>query len=76
MRMAVYKHDNYLRYRNDAIFDTLLEPCTAAPYPGIYRCEICGYETVVDKAQPLPAANQNHKHPPDDIHWRLTVRTA
>jgi len=74
--MAVYKHDNYLRHRNDPVFDILLEPGTAAPHPGVYRCEICGHEIIADKAHPLPPASHKHNHPQDDIHWRLTVRTA
>ena len=75
--MAVYKHDNYLRHRNDAIFDTLLETNTAAPYSGIYRCEICGQEVISQKSTPLPPET-HHKHPhhQEAIHWRLTVRIA
>lgn len=75
--MAVYKHDNYLRHRNDAVFDILLEPDTPAPHPGIYRCEICGHETLSERSKPLPPADHHkHDHPQDGIYWRLTVRAA
>lgn len=71
--MALYKNPQYLRQSDHAAFDTLSDPGTAAPYPGIYRCEVCGHEIAIARGHSLPPQD-HHQHPQGQrIKWRLIV---
>ncbi len=72
--MALYKNGNLLTLSQDAAFDALRSPGTAAPHPGIYRCTACGDEIAIAGGHTLPP--QNHKqHAPasGQIKWQLLV---
>lgn len=72
--MALYKHGNRLTQSQDAAFDTIHSPGTAASHPGIYRCTSCGDEIAIAGGHTLPP--QNHKqHSPANgkIAWQLLV---
>ncbi len=72
--MALYKNGNRLTQSQDAAFDALHSPGTAAPHPGIYRCTSCGDEIAIAGGHTLPP--QNHKqHSPTSgqIKWQLLV---
>jgi len=72
--MALYKHKEFIDPSNDAAFDTLLEPGTAARWPGIYRCHACGHEIAIAGGHILPSQN-HHQHALGigPIQWRLVV---
>jgi hypothetical protein len=72
--MALYKYEQYVGKSQDAIFDEINHPATAAPRSGIYRCEGCGREAVSTNPHPLPPQN-HHEHTTAQgaIRWRLIV---
>jgi hypothetical protein len=72
--MAHYKFKKYLNRTNHKLFDDLYEPGQAAPYSGIYRCEVCGHEDACIAGQSLPARD-HHQHASNQgrIQWRLVV---
>ena len=75
--MAFYKYAQVLQQHNDGSFDWVLEPATATPYSGIYRCEGCGHEAISTFNHPLPPQN-HHQHGPSQgrIRWRLVVMAS
>ena len=62
--MALYKNGNLLTLSQDAAFDALHSPGTAAPHPGIYRCTACGDEIAIAGGHTLPPQNHNSTLPP------------
>lgn len=72
--MALYKYGPFLEKCEDAAFDQLLVPGVIAPWPGIYKCEVCGHEVGIAQSHTLPAQN-HHQHPygKGPIRWRLVV---
>jgi hypothetical protein len=72
--MALYKYDIYVTKIDDAAFDTLLEPGSAATWPGVYRCHACGHEIAIAQGHALPSQN-HHQHTQvlGRIQWRLVV---
>jgi hypothetical protein len=72
--MALYKYSHYLRNSADSRFDPALEPGTAAPHPGIYKCQGCGQEVASNTSNPLPPQNHHqHRLEQGPIAWRLIV---
>ena len=72
--MALYKYDVYIEKNDAQAFDTLLEPGSAATWPGIYRCYACGHEIAIASGHALPSQN-HHQHAQGlgRIQWRLVV---
>jgi len=72
--MALYKYNQFLEKSEHEAFDQLQVPGSAAPYPGIYRCEVCGHEIAIAGGHTLPQQN-HHQHSPgqEPIRWRLEV---
>lgn len=72
--MALYKYADFIATSQDAAFDQLNNPSTAAPWPGIYRCHACGHEIAIAHGHTLPPQN-HHQHRPGQgaIQWRLVV---
>lgn len=72
--MALYKYAAFISTSQDAAFDQLTNPSTAAPWPGIYRCHACGHEIAIASGHTLPPQN-HHQHRPGlgPIQWRLVV---
>jgi hypothetical protein len=62
-----YKEKQYFCESDSSGFDTVLNPGDAAPFPGIYRCESCGYEWASRKGYPLPLTKTCSKH---ELTWR------
>jgi hypothetical protein len=71
--MALYKNGNALTQSQDAAFDMIHTPGTAAPHPGIYKCTGCGDEIGIAGGHILPP--QNHRQHPagSKIMWQLLV---
>lgn len=71
---ALYKDMKYLSQSNHTAFDAIMQPGTAALYPGIYRCEGCGKNIAIAATHTLPAQN-HHQHTASQgsIRWRLVV---
>lgn len=59
-------------------FDTLHDPNSEAPFPGIYRCQECGLEIASVGSALLPSSSLDHHHNTEHgpIKWRLIVRAA
>ena len=75
--MAFYKYPNILQKSDDGAFDMIHNPGTSAPYSGVYRCEGCGGEAVVDQPRILPPQNHHqHQAAQGAIRWRLIVAHA
>jgi hypothetical protein len=72
--MALYKHIGFLEVSTHVAFDQLSAPGTAAPYPGVYRCQACGHEIAIAAGHVLPPQN-HHQHTAlqGPIQWRLIV---
>jgi len=72
--MALYKEPKFIEKSDDKAFDQLNSPGTSAPWPGLYRCEVCGHEIGIASGHTLPAQN-HHQHKPGEgaIQWRLIV---
>lgn len=72
--MALYKYAEYIEQSNDNAFDQLNTPGTAAPWPGIYRCHVCGHEIAIASGHTLPSQNTHqHTYGQGAIQWRLVV---
>ena len=72
--MALYKNGQQLQQSLDPAFDLKLNPGTAAPHPGIYKCTSCGDEIAIAGGHILPP--QNHKQHnvfAGPIQWQLLV---
>jgi len=69
--MALYKYKEYMEHSDDGAFDKLVEPGILAPWPGIYRCHVCGHEIAIANGHTMPPQN-HHQHPNRlPIQWRL-----
>jgi hypothetical protein len=74
--MALYKYARYLRDSDNAAFDLVHSPESAAPNSGIYRCAACGSEIISEKSRPLPSKSHHvHAEELEPIQWRLIVMT-
>jgi len=72
--MALYKYAEFIEISKDAAFDQLNVPSTAAPWPGIYRCHVCGHEIAIAQGHTLPPQNHHqHAYGAGPIQWRLVV---
>jgi hypothetical protein len=72
--MALYKDGDRLKHSNDAIFDQVNSPGTAAPRAGIYRCLGCGREIAIAESHILPPQNHHeHSTTQGHIRWQLLV---
>lgn len=72
--MALYKYAQDLTQSQDAAFDALHTPGTAAPHPGIYRCTNCGDEIGIAGGHTLPPQNHRQHDPArGGIMWQLIV---
>jgi hypothetical protein len=72
--VALYKHSAFIEYSSDDAFDKLCAPGSAAPWPGIYRCHVCGHEIAIAREHILPPQNHHqHKIGAGPIQWRLVV---
>ncbi|GCF89240.1 hypothetical protein [Shewanella sp. M-Br] len=72
--MALYKYGNTLTQSQDAAFDAVYSPGTAAPHPGIYRCTNCGDEIAIAGGHTLPPQNhKQHSTSNGQIKWQLIV---
>jgi hypothetical protein len=72
--MALYKNPQFLEQNDDKAFDSSLEPGVEAPWPGLYKCRVCGHEIAIAMGHILPPQN-HHQHAPGQgpIRWRLIV---
>jgi hypothetical protein len=72
--MALYKYEVCVAKSDDVAFDTLLEPGSAATWPGVYRCQACWHEIAIAHGHALPSQN-HHQHTQGlgRIQWRLVV---
>jgi hypothetical protein len=71
--MAKYKYAQLLHKEESAAYDKTHHPGSITPDSGIYRCEVCGWEVVSERAKPFPPQDQ-HTHPQSQpILWRLAV---
>jgi hypothetical protein len=72
--MALYKYGEFLEASTSDAFDSSLEPGVAAPWPGLYKCRVCGHEIAIAQGHMLPPQN-HHQHAPGagPIRWRLIV---
>jgi hypothetical protein len=72
--MALYKYGQFIGTSSDEAFDKILQPSTAATWPGIYRCEGCGHEIAIAQGHTLPPQNHHqHTSSQGSIRWRLVV---
>jgi hypothetical protein len=72
--MALYKYGEYMERSDSDAFDTLLEPSSAATWPGIYRCDACGHEIAIARGHTLPSQNHHqHRQGLGRIQWRLVA---
>lgn len=72
--MALYKRGNFLAQSQDAAFDLVHSPGTAAPHPGIYKCTSCGDEIAIAGTHILPPQNHKQHNPANgQIKWQLLV---
>jgi hypothetical protein len=72
--MPLYKRLDEFVYSNHTAFDVVHNPGQNAPFSGIYRCVICGWEEVSVANTTLPPQN-HHVHAPGrgQIQWRLSA---
>lgn len=68
-----YKYNELLEQSEDGVYDELHEPGAMVHYPGIYRCEACGVETVCTRSLPLPAQNDHAHFAQAQKRWRLVA---
>ena len=72
--MALYKYSKFIEQSNDNAFDQTNSPGTAAPWPGVYGCVVCGHEIAIASGHILPPQNHHqHKQGQGSIQWRLVV---
>ncbi len=72
--MPLYKDADHFQCTNHSAFDVSHEPLKATPCSGIYACEWCGYEIVVNKGDELPDAQicDEHNRP----NWLPTIESG
>ena len=70
--MAQYKYSTYFQTSTAAVFDDVHQPGSAAPQSGIYRCNGCNGELVVQQDSPLPDGGR-HRHDAmcGPVAWKL-----
>ena len=69
--MALYKNKDFFEWVDDKAFDQLTSGGNAAPWPGIYRCIVCGHEIAIAGGHILPAQNHSQHPAGKPIHWQL-----
>jgi len=73
--MAWYSDSNNVKKSNRTEkFEKEMKPGENPDYPGIYRCQSCGYEDVINRecGSLPPCANCNKK----PHKWKLLVRAV
>ncbi len=71
--VALYKEMALVTVGHGVAFDNVFEPGDAAPYAGIYRCDVCGREIAIAQGHTLPQ-DSHPRHPlQEPIQWRLLV---
>ena len=73
--MALYKYSSLVQQTDIPEFDITYLPETAAFWPGIYLCQICGYGIVVALNQLLPPQNHHEHLSQSPVAWKLAVAT-
>jgi len=69
--MARYKDTKSVKNSTHAKFDQLLKPGKKPNFPGIYKCQQCGLEDVINKeCESLPPCAKCQKKPHE---WKLLV---
>jgi len=72
--MAIYKYKQFIEQEDNSAFDALIQPDNRAPWPGIYRCHVCGREIAVAAGNILPQeSHPQHKPRKEPIQWQLIV---
>jgi len=72
--VALYKYGQQLTQSQDAAFDAIHAPGTAAPHPGIYRCTSCGDEIAIAGGHTLPPQSHRQHNPSNgQIRWQLLI---
>lgn len=72
--MAIYGNQQYLYTptgRADEFAD-LHGPGSKAPFSGIYKCVVCGFEIVSEEDKELPSHRHNQEQ--GAVRWVLLVR--
>jgi len=78
--MAYYgdKSNLHLSGNQKEKYEKLCSPGSKPPSPGIYRCQTCGFEDVINRECGIlpPCSNCKKKgHNPNE-HWKLIVTAA
>ena len=75
--MAEYKYNRFLQMVADPTLDLASPAGAPAPLSGIYRCTVCGRESVAHNGAPLPGPT-HHSHGPDarPIAWQCVVAST
>jgi hypothetical protein len=77
--MAYYKNGEWVKETQTGALDDYFKgtyaPGEETPHSGIYHCDVCGFEVVSTKGNPLPTQDHSEhdtsKRGP--IKWRLIV---
>jgi hypothetical protein len=74
--MTYYKYTQFLMPEDGPEYDVSLKPGSAAPFSGIYYCEVCGGSITALHSHPLPLL-EHHPHAPaqGSIRWRLAIKS-
>lgn len=72
--MAIYRYPQFLLRVDHTLFETPYPTGSPTPYSGIYRCRVCGQETVVKRDETLPPTD-HHPHflGDEEMYWQLTA---
>lgn len=63
--------------KNTPKYDKIWKPGEKPIYPGIYRCQSCGYEDVINRGcTKLPPCTNCEQKKHKDNTWKLLVRAA
>ena len=58
-------------------YNTSRKPGEAPPSPGIYKCQTCGYEDVINReCGVLPPCSECGKAKKKNEHWKLLVKAV
>ena len=72
--MATYKYSKFVQESGSEEFDKAYGPGLKTPVAGIYRCEGCGLEVVLNVSDLFPSRSRHrHADRQGTICWRLIV---